>query len=217
MRIAAVSNVDMTVDPVRASAEFSMSTKKLQAGLLLGLAIGGMLGLLLPVGMIAFDAFSNPQLVNSLWEHPGSAALLLAGVVLGIALLTFPLRAGIARLTSAGRVEMADGMVTVERRGIVGTERWSVPLAQYCGVTHHIRATLSGPRHEIILIHPEPDKDVLLHLAGRHPQEGADYYARLLGLPEMPPRELYHRHRRAPQPVPTAVQEGHRELQAKAA
>lgn len=216
MRIAAVSQVDMTVDPVRASAEFSMSTRKLQAGLLIGLALGGMLGLLLPVGMIAVDAASNPEVVNNLVEHPGSAVMLLAGVILGVALLTFPLRAGLARLNGAGRVEMADGMVTVERRGLLGSQHWSGPLTDFCGVTHHIRATLSGPRHEIILVHPDPDKDVLLHLAGRHPQEGADYYARLLGLAELPPRELYLRRRSAPARTAVAPVD-HRELQAKAA
>lgn len=215
MRIAAVSKVDMTVDPVRASAEFNMSTRKLQAGLLVGLSLGGMLGLLLPVGLIAVGAISNPQVINSLMEHPGSAALLAAGVLVGITLLTFPLRAGLARLSSSGRVEMADGMVHVERRGLVALERWSAPLAQFCGVTHHIRATLSGPRHEIILVHPERAKDVLLHVAHRHPQEGAEHYARLLGLPELQPRELYNRHRRAP--VSAAAHHGDAGLQAKAA
>jgi|LNFM01.1.fsa_nt_gb hypothetical protein len=220
MRIAAVSKVDMIVDPVRASAEFNMSTRKLQAILLVGLSLAAMLGLLFPVGLIAYDAISNPSVVNSIIEHPGSAALLAAGVFVGLAVLIIPLRAGLARLSSSGRVEMADGMVSVERRGIFAPERWSVPLAEFCGVTHHIRATLSGPRHEIILVHPEPSKDVLLAVAHRHPQEGADHYARLLGLPELQPRELYNRHRRAPEPVaPTsaAVIPGHSELQARAA
>ncbi len=222
MRIAAVSKVDMIVDPVRASAEFNMSTRKLQAGLLIGLSFGAMLGLLLPVGLIAVDAISNPNVINSLLEHPGSAALLTAGVVVGLALLTVPLRSGLARLSSSGRVEMADGMVTVERRGLFTPERWSVPLAEFCGVTHHIRATLSGARHEIILVHPEPSKDVLLHVAHGHPQEGADHYARLLGLPELQPRELYNRRRRAPAPLPAApisapAHHAHGELQAKAA
>ncbi len=217
MRIAAVSKVDMTVDPVRASAVFNMSTRKLQAGLLVALSLGGMLGLLLPLGLIAFDAISNPQVIHSLVEHPGSAALLAAGVMVGIALLAFPLRSGLARLSSSGRVEMADGMVHVERRGLLAPERWSAPLAQFCGVTHHIRATLSGPRHEIILVHPQRSKDVLLHVAHRHPPEGADHYARLLGLPELQPRELYNRHRRAPHSAPSQLHEAPRELQAKAA
>lgn len=212
MHIAAVSRVDMTVDPVRASAEFRMFTNKLNASLLVAMSLGAMLGLLLPLGLIASGAAANPQLVNSLAEHPGSALLLVAGISLGIVLLMVPLRAGLARLGGATRVEMADGMVTMARQGLLGVERWSSPLAEFCGVTHHIRATLSGPRHEIILLHPEPGKDILLHLANRPPQEGADYYARLLGLGEMQPRDFYNRRRSAPAVRPQPV-----ELQAKAA
>ncbi len=198
MHIAAVSRVDMKVDADRASAEFSMHTRKLQASLMVGLSIAAMAGLLLPLGLIAIGATSNPRLINSLTEHLGSTALLIAGIALGLFLLTFPLRAGLARLGGSARVQMADGMVTMERQGLFGTERWSAPLADFCGVTHHIRATLSGPRHEIILVHPERSKDVLLHIANRHPQEGADHYARLLCHSELQPRELYSRRRSAP-------------------
>ena len=42
MRIAAVSRVDMTVDQIKASAEFNLSTNKLQAILLVALALGAM-------------------------------------------------------------------------------------------------------------------------------------------------------------------------------
>jgi hypothetical protein len=125
------------------------------------------------------------------------------------------LRSGLLRLGGDAVVHMADGLVTVERRGLLGPTRWSAPLSQFCGVTHHIRATLSGPRHEIILIHPEPARDVLLHISSRHPSEGADHYARLLGLPEMAPRELYTSHRRAPQVAPAGQQTV--ELRAQAA
>jgi hypothetical protein len=212
MHIAAVSRVDMTVDPVRASAEFRMSTNKLHASILVTLVLAAMIGLLLPLAMIAFGAASNPQVLNSIAEHPGSAALLLTGVAIAFALLLVPLRAGLARLGGNTRVEMADGVVTVERQGLIGTERWHAPLAEFCGVTHHIRATLSGPRHEIVLLHTEPGKDVLLHLASRHPQEDADHFARLLGLAELQPRELYNRRRSAP-----AANRPTLDLQARAA
>ncbi len=212
MHIAAISRVDMTVDPIRASAELHMHTNALYASLLVGLSLAAMVGLLFPVAMIASGAASNPQVVDNLAEHPGSAALLITGMAIGLALLMVPLRAGLARLGGNTRVEMADGMVRMERRGLLSHERWSAPLAEFCGVTHHIRATLSGPRHEIVLLHREPGKDVLLHLAGRHPQEGADHYARLLGLAELQPRELYNRRRTAPITCPQPV-----ELQARAA
>lgn len=216
MRIAAVSRVDMTVDPVRASADFRMQTNKLHAGMLVGLSLGAIAGLLFPVTLIAADAVSGGQVIHTLGEHLGSTLLLAVGIALGVVMMIFPLRAGLARLGGATTVKMADGMVSVERSGLFGAERWSEPLSNFCGVTHHIRATLSGARHEIILVHPQPGKDILLHLANRHPQEGADYYAGLLGLAEMQPKELYARRRSAPKVAPAARPQAV-ELRAQAA
>jgi hypothetical protein len=201
MRIAAVSHVEMTVDPVRSSAEILWKTTRLQALLLVTASIAGMAGLIYPIFLIGADAATSPQVMETMGLHIGSTILLTAGVLLGLLVLYFPLRAGLARLGGAGKAKLIDGHVQVERQGIMSREQWTVPLTEYCGVTHHIRATLSGPRHEIILVHPEPNRDVLLNLAARHPQEGATYYAELLGLQEVQPRTLYQRRRPVPAPV----------------
>ena len=198
MRIAAVSRVETTVDYDRASAEFRLSTSRLQAWTMVSLSLLGIAALLLPIGLIAVDALSNPQVIHTLAEHPGSSVLLGGGMLVGLALLLFPLRSGIERLGGDTVVRMADGMVTAERRGILRSSSWQVPLAQFSGVTHHIRATLSGPRHEIILVHTDPSKDVLLHVAARPPKEGGDHYAHMLGLTEVQPRTLYSRRRPGP-------------------
>ncbi len=197
MRIAAVASVDMNVDTHRASAEFTMRSNMLQAVTLLALALGGMAALISPVLIIAIDALQNPHVVHTIIEHPGSSLLLGLGILVGMALLSFPLRAGLARLGGNATVKMADGIVSFEGSGLINGGRWKAPLAQFCGVTHHIRATLSGPRHEIVLVHPDPAKDVLLHVASRHPKEDAVYYADLLGLGQLQPRTLYTRHRTA--------------------
>ena len=211
MRIAAVASVDMIVDTNRASAEFTMRSNKLQAVVLLTLALGAIAALVAPVLIIAIDAVRNPQVIHTLVEHPGSTVLLVLGVVVGLALLSFPLRAGFARLGGDAMVKMADGMVTFEGRGLLNRGSWKAPLAQFCGVTHHIRATLSGARHEIVLVHSDPGKDILLHVATRHPKDDAAYYADLLGLGQLQPRTLYTR-RRSPISATIPV-----EIQARAA
>lgn len=198
MRIAAVSHVEMTVDQTQASAKIQLKTTWLQAVLLIGVSLTGMACLIYPLALIAHDAVVNPQVVHPIAENLGSTLLLGAGFLVGLALLTVPLRFGIARLGAAATVQLANGLVQVQRQGVLGLQTWAAPLSQYCGVTHHIRATLSGPRHEIILVHTEPAKDVLLSLGHRHPQEGAAYYADLLGVGEVQPRTLYQRRRAAP-------------------
>lgn len=205
MRIAAVSQVEMTVDPVRASAQILWKTTRLQAICLVAASIAGMLGVIYPVFLIGADAAASPQVINTIAEHLGSTLLLCAGVTIGLLLLAVPLRAGLARLGGAGTVRLVDGRVHVARNGLLSGEQWSAPMSEFCGVTHHIRATLSGARHEIILVHPEPSKDVLLNLASRHPQEGSAFYADLLGVPEIAPRTLYLRRRPAPPASCTAI------------
>ena len=54
-----------------------------------------------------------------------------------------------------------------------------------------MRASLSGTRHELILVHPERDKCVLLSVAPRTTQAEVDRVATLLGHKEIPPSELY--------------------------
>ncbi len=215
MRIAAVSSVDMSIDQTHASADFTMKSSKLQAVMLIAVGLGGLICLFAPLALIALDALANPQVIHSLSQNLGSAILVTCGVALASALLSYPLRAGLTRLAADAKVRMADGMVQFEGNGLTGQESWRAPLAQFCGVTHHIRATLSGPRHEIILVHPDPSKDILLHLAPRHPKEDAVHYADLLGLGQLQPRTLYDRHRLHPnggQDVERTVQ-----IQARAA
>ncbi len=59
------------------------------------------------------------------------------------------------------------------------------------GVVHHVRASLSGTRHELILVHPQREKSVLLSLADKMPQSEVDRVAALLGQKVVPPSELY--------------------------
>jgi hypothetical protein len=90
-------------------------------------------------------------------------------------------------------VRLSADWVTVETAGLGVSHRWQAPVAQFAGVTHHIRATLSGARHEIILVHPSRDKDVLLAISARPPAQGVDHYAGLLGIGVVPASVLYGR------------------------
>lgn len=54
------------------------------------------------------------------------------------------------------------GAVTVEDRSLAGRDTWSEAVSNFNGVAHHVRASLSGSRHELILVHTEPEKSILL-------------------------------------------------------
>jgi hypothetical protein len=58
-------------------------------------------------------------------------------------------------------------------------------------VAHHIRASLSGARHEIVLVHADRRRSVLLHFADRVLESELAAVARRLELPVVPARWIY--------------------------
>lgn len=193
MRISAVNRIDVTAANDDLPDVVRQSATPTQAIFLVALSAGAMAVLLLPLVLIAAHAADNPHALDLMIERPGSMLLLSAGLAITLALSLFLLRAGLARFSRRRTVRFTRGMVAVEDTNLLGKRRWQAPLSQFSGVTHHIRATLSGSRHEIILMHPDRSKDLLLHLDTRAPQQGADHYARLLGLNEVHAKALYER------------------------
>ena len=106
-------------------------------------------------------------------------------------------------------VEIADGLVSVTEGGHFRSWAWAAPLASFTGVAHHVRASLSGTRHELILVHPTRAMSVLLSVAPRTTQSEVDRVATLLGHKEIPPSELYRFKalwpRMTPAPLPDAA------------
>jgi hypothetical protein len=94
-------------------------------------------------------------------------------------------------MTLTRTVDIDERTVTVTEGSRFRTWTWSAPLSSYTGLAHHLRASLSGTRHELILVHPERDKCVLLSLADTMAQCEVDRVAALLGQKEIPSSELY--------------------------
>lgn len=153
-------------------------------------------GALVPFGLIASHAATDPAALATLAGRPGSTILLACGLLLALTLASVPLRAAVARLTRRRAVvSFADGRVQVEEHGLMGTRRWSARTTEFKGIAHHVRATLSGARHELILVHADPGKDILLQIAARPADLMLDGFARVIGVSEIPARELYGRRR----------------------
>ncbi len=95
---------------------------------------------------------------------------------------------GLARSRS---VEIRDGQVTITQKRLFGAKTWTTPLADYAGVIHHVRASLSGLRHELILAHADRRNSILLAIADRFTQTEIDHVAALLGQREVPSASIY--------------------------
>ena len=149
----------------------------------MGVAVAG--AVLISRLMLDADARSVLQ------QHPGLGIELLTGLAAVVVMLFLPVRKLVTRLTVRRIVDIANGAVSVTETANFRTRSWSVPLSQYAGVAHHVRASLSGTRHEIILVHPEQGKSVLLCVAPRTSQAEVDRVASLIGLRQVAPVELY--------------------------
>lgn len=190
MNLSAIDRIETNPDS-NASLELSQFGSRASALFLLGLALPASLALIAPFALIGL----NPVSLGLLSERPGSALLLGCGLIAAAVLLVYCVRAGVARLSGRRIVSIRGDRIMVEQHGLLGVERWTQPMSTYVGVAHHIRASLSGTRHEIVLVHQRPEHDVLLGVSQRAPAVSAAQIGSQLGLPEVEAKMIYLRHR----------------------
>lgn len=190
MRVAIYDRVDPPVPvhlPLRLSQTCSHRAATAFLVLVIPAALGGTIGAL----CVVFQALLAPPGREFVGQHPVLGAEILAAFAFLIYLAALTSRRLVARLSTTRAIEIANGRVTVTEGGHFRTWTWSAPLASYSGVAHHIRASLSGSRHELILVHPERTRSVLLGVAPRTTPAEVARVASLLGHKEIPPSELY--------------------------
>jgi hypothetical protein len=123
-------------------------------------------------------------------EQPFAVAQVLLGFVLWAGLLAIPVTQALARLGATRRIAIDRQSVTVEETRFGSRQVWRVPLSEYRGIAHHVRTSVSGARHELVLVHADPRRHVLLVTGDRIAQSTLDKAKVLLGLPELPARAI---------------------------
>ncbi len=94
--------------------------------------------------------------------RPLMALELATAFAFWIALFAWPLSKLLSAINASRLVEITMDGVDVQERSILGAHAWSEPLEAYEGIVHRVRASLSGNRHELVLVHPMPSRSVLL-------------------------------------------------------
>ena len=201
MRIAAIDRIEAPGQCAGLPLNLKQHSAMLPACALVLVSGLSIVALMLPVVLIAMHSLTDARLAAVVIERPVISAGLLAGLLLAVGLMLLPFRAGLLRMRQCRDVRLAHDTIMVEDHSLFGLSRWHAPISQFAGVTHHIRATLSGPRHEIILVHRDRGKDVLLNLSARSPEQGAEQFARWLGLDVIHASVLYGRRSKAGAPL----------------
>jgi hypothetical protein len=162
--------------------------------IMLALAAAALCMVVVPVALLL--AFAARDVWHAARSQPVAVAALAAGLLIWAALFLVPARRVIQGGWNRRRVRITSERVSVSDAGLFGSRSWAAPLSEFLGLAHHVRASLSGVRHELILVHRIGGRSVLLHAADSISQPTIDRAAALLRLPQISPRELYHVTRR---------------------
>lgn len=146
--------------------------------------------LLTPFSLLAAGAAHDPTSFLNAVQQPAVAVQLGLALIVALTFVSMPLRKLVNRSRLPARIVVTADAVLAST-GADGASIWCEPLAAYHGVAHHIRTSLSGTEHEIVLVHAEPSKSVVLKSADRIAQPQLDAVSVLLGVPQVPARTLY--------------------------
>jgi hypothetical protein len=156
--------------------------------IMLALLVPALAILIIPLGLLA--AFATPA-VSAGANNPVAAAQAFIGLCMWTALFALPCKRLIQHFGRAQHIHIEAGVVSVSERGAIGCRDWNAPLSEFCGVAHHVRATLSGWRHELILVHPDRSKRLLLCASDAIPHSTIERAAKLLGVAQIPAAALF--------------------------
>jgi hypothetical protein len=203
MRVAIFDRVEPPV-PVELPFRLTETCSHRGAMMMCLLAVPAALAIGVGAAMLMVQAAIVPEARAVLALHPMLGLEILAAVAFFAWLLGMPLRRLFVRLTLSREVEIDHTAVTVTEHGRFRSKTWSQPLGSYAGLAHHVRASLSGTRHELILVHPQREKSVLLSLAAKMAQDEVDRVANVVSHKEIPATALYRFGVELPHIVPTA-------------
>ena len=147
--------------------------------------------LLVPFVLLAEHLITEADARALLMERPTTG--LQIGLALGLWAFLFivPAHRLLTRTFARRSVAIDNASIAVEETGLAGQNRWQEPLAAYLGLAHHVRASVSGTRHELIMVHPNPDRSVLIETADRITEAEVARVAAFLTLPVVGAGELY--------------------------
>lgn len=180
---------DGAARPLPVPRVFEQATQGGGAFVLLGLLLPVVAALMTPFCLVAAELASDPAARAILAERPLIGIKLLAALALLIWMFGWPLAHLALRGLERRRITIADGRVHSTAVGSFGTPSWSEPLARYAGVAHGVRTSLSEVRHELVLVHRQPSRSLVLKSAPEIPRETVAAVAQLFAVAEIPSRE----------------------------
>lgn len=183
--------------PLKSTQDHRSVSRAIGFGLLSMLAAA----VILPLYALAIFGLADAGVRQQVANNPLVATEIALALAFWGFLFGWPLKQFFNRLIRHRSVEITDQSVAVADRTAFGGSTWQAPLKAYLGIAHHVRSSLSGVSHELVLVHPDKHKSVVL-LAAEHISD-ADIlrFSGLLNMPQIPAGELYRVGKRREFPI----------------
>lgn len=132
---------------------------------------------------LAVYALASAELRAALAANPIAAIELAVAFVFWAGLVCWPLRNIIVAMASDRIIDIRNDEVMVVDRTPFSTHGWRMPLATYSGVTIQLRTSLSSILRDVVLVHPDPRRNVILATEDQIGKGEILELCRILGLP----------------------------------
>lgn len=173
--------------PMRSSQSSPWSSSLFHLALMTGLAGS----VVLPQLTLALQAMTVTETRNLILSNPLFATELALAIGFWIALFAWPLKRLAVRVNWRRELEITPESVAVKDHKAFSQNAWNAPLNSYLGIAYHVRTSLSGIRHELILMHPQKHRSVLLMVSEHISAADIARFSALLQLPEVSAKDLY--------------------------
>lgn len=172
--------------PLTLPLRHEQPASRVGAILLLGLLILIAATVAVPFGMLAA---TGPDLVGVAVGSPYAMAQIGFGALLWIALFAVPVAILARRKGTNSSVHVTASQVTVTETTAFGTRTRTLPLRDFDGLVHVVRTSVSGIRHELLLVAFASRTRIVVRVADRIDKETVEGASRLLGLPVIAARD----------------------------
>jgi len=188
MRASAFETIVPNAPITSLPAHLELTASRVSPILVITLALPVAIAALIPFCLIA----RHPEVLGLISRLETSIPLGLA-LIAWTALFGWPIATTIASFGRRRHISLYHGSIDVIDTNLLKQNAWSEPLSAYLGLAHHVRASLSGTRHELLLVHPDPGRSLMLHASATVSQREIDDMAHLLGCREIAPRVFYRK------------------------
>jgi hypothetical protein len=191
MRLDSIDQSFPALIPTSFPIRLAQTPSRLGSVLKLMILLPASIALLAPFVLVGAHLINNPATRAVLSEQPQTGVMLMIGLAFWVVLLGWPLHRLVGSVARLRTVSIFNGSVQVADSDVFGEDKWREPVAAFAGLAHNVRTTLSGVRHELVLVHGDREKSVMLAMAPRFAQSDIDALCRLLTVGEVSPKLLY--------------------------